>query len=154
MMKESKARELGLEPLGAIRSVANAAVDIKKEALLIGPVYAIPKALKLAGITFKDLDLIEIHEAFAAQVIATIHAIESKQWAKEKLGQDQAIGSVDLSIVNVNGGSIPLGHPFGATGTRIITQSLLELRARKKKFGLISICAAGGMGEVLVVEAF
>ena len=154
MMKESKARELGLTPLGAIRSVANAAVDIKKEALLIGPVYAIPRVLKMVGIGFKDLDLIEIHEAFAAQVLATMTAIESKQWAKDKLGLDQAIGSIDRSIVNVNGGSIPLGHPFGDTGTRVILQSILELRARKKKFGLVSICAAGGMGEVLVVEAF
>ena len=153
LMKESKARELGLQPLGTIRAIANAAVDIKKEALLIGPVYAIPRALKKAGISFNDLNLIEIHEAFAAQVLATIKAVESKQWAKEKLGMDNAIGSIDQSILNVNGGSIPLGHPFGATGARVILQALLELRARKKNLGLISICAAGGMGEVVVVEA-
>jgi acetyl-CoA acyltransferase len=153
MMKESKAKELGLTPLGAIRAIANKAVDIKKEALLIGPVFAIPHALKMAGITFKDLDLIEIHEAFAAQVLATMRAIESKQWAKDKMGLDQAIGSIDQSIVNVNGGSIPIGHPFGATGTRVILQAIMELRARKKQFGLVSICAAGGMGEVAIVEA-
>jgi acetyl-CoA acyltransferase len=153
LMKESKAKELGLKPLGLIRSIANAAVDIKKEALLIGPVHAIPRVLKKAGIQFKDLDLIEIHEAFAAQVLATIRAIESKSWAKEKMGLDQAIGEINPAILNINGGSIPLGHPFGATGGRMILQTLHELRETNKSLGLISICAAGGMGEVLVVEA-
>jgi acetyl-CoA acyltransferase len=112
-----------------------------------------PKALKQAGITWRDLDLYEIHEAVAGQVLATIRAIESREWAKEKLGMDQSIGEVDLSKLNVNGGSIPLGHPFGATGGRVILQALHELRNRKKNLGLISICAAGGMGTVMVVEA-
>lgn len=153
LMKESKAKELGLKPLGTIRSIANAAVDIKKEALLIGPVHAFPRALKKAGIQFKDLDLIEIHEAFAAQVLATIKAVGSKQWAKEKMGLDQAIGEINPATLNINGGSIPLGHPFGATGGRMILQTLMQLREKNKNLGLISICAAGGMGEVLVVEA-
>lgn len=153
MMSESRARELKLEPIGVLRAVANAAVDIKKEPLLIGPAYAIPQALRKAGIRWEDLDLLEIHEAFAAQVLSTLRAIESKDWARTKLNQDQAIGQIDYSKLNVNGGSIPLGHPFGATGARLVTQCLLELRARKKNLGLISICAAGGLGEVLVVEA-
>jgi len=153
LMRESKARELRLQPLGVIRSFASAAVDIKKEPLLIGPAYAIPRALKKAGVSFKDMDILEFHEAFAAQVLSTFRAIESKQWAKEKLGVDQAIGEIDLSKVNVNGGSIPLGHPFGATGGRMILQTLHELRARKKNLGLISICAAGGLGSVMIVEA-
>ncbi len=153
MMRESKARELKLQPLGALRSVASAAIDLKKEPLLIGPAFAIPKALKMAGIKWDDLDLLEIHEAFAAQVLSTISAIESKEWAKEKLGADKAIGHVDMSKLNVNGGSIPLGHPFGATGGRLILQTLFELRARKKNLGLISICAAGGLGLVMVLEA-
>ena len=153
MMTESKARELGLKPLGAIRSFASAAVDLQKEPLLIGPAYAMPRALKLAGVSWKDLDLLEIHEAFAAQVLSTIRAVESKEWAKEKLGLDHAIGEVDLGKLNINGGSIPLGHPFGATGTRMILQTLHELRALKKNLGLISICAAGGLGTVMVVEA-
>ena len=153
MMSETKARELKMQPLGVIRAVACAAVDIKKEPLLIGPAFAIPKVLKQAGINWEDIDLIEIHEAFAAQVLATIRAIESKEWAKEKLGLDRAIGQVDPSKLNVNGGSIPLGHPFGATGGRMILQALHELRARKKNLGLISICAAGGIGLVMVVEA-
>ena len=153
LMRESKARELRLQPLGVIRSFASAAVDIKKEPLLIGPAYAIPRALKKAGVSFKDMDILEFHEAFAAQVLSTFRAIESKQWAKDKLGVDQAIGEIDLSKVNVNGGSIPLGHPFGATGGRMILQTLHELRARKKNLGLISICAAGGLGSVMIVEA-
>lgn len=153
LMTESKARELKLQPLGVIRGYAAAAVDIKKEPLLIGPVYAIPRALKQAGITWDQLDLIEIHEAFAGQVLSTIRAIESDEFAKEKLGLPKAIGRVNRSITNVNGGSIAIGHPFGATGTRMIPQALHELRARKKNLGLISICAAGGLGSVLVVEA-
>ncbi len=153
LMSETKARELGMKPLGVIRAVASAGVDIKKEPLLIGPAFAIPKALKLAGIKWEDIDLIEMHEAFAGQVLSTIRAIESKSWAKDKLGLDQAIGQVDRERLNVNGGSIPLGHPFGATGTRVILQALHELRARKKNLALISICAAGGLGMILVVEA-
>jgi acetyl-CoA acyltransferase len=152
-MSESKARELKMKPLGVIRAVASAGVDIKKEPLLIGPAFAIPKALKLAGITWKDIDLIEMHEAFAAQVLGTVKAIESKKWAQDKLGLDHAIGQVDPSKLNVNGGSIPLGHPFGATGTRVILQALHELRARQKNIALVSICAASGLGMILVLEA-
>lgn len=153
LMKESKARELGLKPIAAIRSVFTAAVDIQKEPLLIGPVKAIPHALKMAGISWNDLDLIEIHEAFAGQVLATFRAIESDAYAKEKLGLGSKIGTIDPSKVNPHGGSIPLGHPFGATGTRLVMQTALELQRLNKKLGLISICAAGGLGEVLVLEA-
>ncbi|HTL11840.1 MAG TPA: acetyl-CoA C-acyltransferase [Bdellovibrionota bacterium] len=153
LMKESKARSLGMKILGAIRGYSATAVDIKKEPLLIGPAYAIPKALKQAGIEWGQLDIVEMHEAFAAQVLATIKAIESDQWAKDKLGASKAIGKVDRSRLNVNGGSIPLGHPFGATGVRCILQCLHELRNRKKNLGLVSICAAGGIGSVMVLEA-
>jgi acetyl-CoA acyltransferase len=153
LMSESKAKELGVKPLGFIKGFGVAAVDIQKEPLLIGPVYAIPKALKAAGIQWNDLDLIEIHEAFAGQVLSTIAAIESKEFCKEKLGMDSAIGNVDRTKVNINGGSIPLGHPFGATGTRLILQTLHQLKMRNQKLGLISICAAGGLGLVVIVEA-
>ena len=152
-MTEQKARDLGLPILGVIRGYAAAGVDIKKEPLLIGPVYAIPRALKSAGVTWKDIDLLEIHEAFAAQVLSTVRAIESDSFGREKLGLAGAIGSVDPSRLNVHGGSIPLGHPFGATGTRLVLQTLHGLKARKKSLGLISICAAGGLGSVLIVEA-
>lgn len=154
-MTESRARELKMPILGAIRGIGNAAIDLQKEPLLIGPAFAMPKALKKAGVAWKDIDLFEFHEAFAGQVLSTIRAIESKEWCKEKLGLDQPIvpSGVDMSRLNVNGGSIPLGHPFGATGGRMIMQTLHELRLRKKNLGLISICAAGGLGQVLIVEA-
>ncbi len=153
LMRESKARELRLPILGVIRSYANAAVDIKKEPLLIAPVYAIPKALKMAGVSFDQIDLIEMHEAFAAQVLSTVSAIESDTFAREKLGLDRAIGKVDMDRFNVYGGSIPLGHPFGATGGRLILQALYALRERKNNLGLISCCAGGGMGAIMIVEA-
>jgi acetyl-CoA acyltransferase len=153
LMKESKARSLGLPILGRIRGYAAAGVDIRKEPLLIGPVYAIPRALASAGVSWNDIDLFEVHEAFAAQVLSTVRAIESDAFAKEKLGLSKAIGKVDPTRLNVHGGSIPLGHPFGATGTRMVLQTLHGLRARKKSLGLISICAAGGLGSVMVVEA-
>jgi len=150
---ESRAKELGLPVLGKIRGGASAAVDIQKEPLLIGPVYAIPKALKNAGVTWDDIDLFEIHEAFAAQVLSTIRAIESRDFAKEKLGLADRIGKVDMDKVNIYGGSIPIGHPFGATGTRMILQALHTLHDQKKNLALISICAAGGLGLVMIVEA-
>ena len=153
MMSESKARELKMQTLGVIRGYAAAAVDINKEPLLIGPAYAMPRALKSAGVSWNDIDIFEFHEAFAGQVLSTIRAIESREWCKEKLGLDKPLGTVDMSRLNVNGGSIPLGHPFGATGGRMIMQTLHELRARKKSLGLISICAAGGLGLVMIVEA-
>ncbi|MCM0607334.1 MAG: acetyl-CoA C-acyltransferase [Xanthomonadaceae bacterium] len=153
LMKESRSRELGLKPLAVIRSHAAAAINIKKEPLLIGPVYAIPKALKMAGISWNDVDLVEMHEAFAAQVLSSIKAIESDTFAKEKLGLSSAIGKVDPNKFNLNGGSIPLGHPFGATGGRVMIQLIHALREKKKNIGLISICAAGGLGTVTIVEA-
>ena len=153
LMKESKAAELGLKPLGFIRSVAASAIDIQTEPLLIGPAYAIPKALKSAGIGWDQLDLYEIHEAFAGQVLATLRAIESKEFAKDKLGLDSAIGKIDPSKLNPNGGSVAIGHPFGATGGRLILQTLHQLRESGKQFGLISVCAAGGLGAVMVVES-
>lgn len=157
MASEARAQELGLKPLGFLRGYAAAAIDLKKEPLLIAPAFAIRRALKSAGVTWKDIDLVEMHEAFAAQALATIRAIESDKWAKEKLAPlglgDKAIGTIDPTRFNVNGGSIPLGHPFGATGIRLVLQTLHELRARKKSLGLISICAAGGLGVVMIVEA-
>ena len=153
LMKESKAKELGLTPLGYIKSYAMAAIDILTEPLLIAPAYAIPKALKKANMTWDQLDLYEIHEAFAGQVLATLRAIESPEFAKEKLGQSEPIGKVDLTKLNHNGGSIPLGHPFGATGARVIMQALYELKNIGKQTALVSVCAAGGLGNVMIVES-
>jgi acetyl-CoA acyltransferase len=153
LMKESRAKELGLKPLGFIKGYSATAINIMTEPLLIAPAYGIPKALKSAGLTWDQLDLIEIHEAFAGQVLATFKAIESDEFAKTKLGLDKAIGKIDHSKVNPNGGSIPLGHPFGATGGRLILQTLHELRNSGKRHGLISVCAASGLGSVMILES-
>jgi acetyl-CoA acyltransferase len=150
MMSEEKARALGYRPLTTIRSYAVAAVDPGWH-LLMGPAYAVPRALKRAGITWNQLGLIEIHEAFAAQVISNIQSWSSPAWAK-RLGLPGPTGDVDWSITNVMGGSIAVGHPFGATGSRLVTTLSNEMVRRDVQFGLISICAQGGMGFALVLE--
>ena len=117
----------------------------------MGPVYAVPKALDRAGITWKDIGLFEIHEAFAAQVLSNAQAWASKSWA-EKLGRSEPVGEVDWDKTNVMGGSIAIGHPFGATGARLATTLANEMRRRSVEFGLISICAQGGMGFAMVLQ--
>ena len=150
LMSEDKARALGYRPLAAIRSYAVAAVDPGWQ-LLMGPAFAVPKALDRAGITWKDLGLVEIHEAFAAQVLSNTQAWASRAWA-EKLGRSAPVGEVDWERTNVMGGSIAIGHPFGATGARVVTTLANEMRRRDVQFGLISICAQGGMGLAMVLE--
>ena len=150
LMNEEKARALGYPPLGIIRSYAYAALD-PGEQLLQATVLAAPVALKRAGLSLKDIDLIEMHEAFAAQVLSNLKGFESKRWA-ERAGFSQPVGEVDRAKLNVMGGSIAIGHPFGATGARITTTLLNELRRRGGQFGLMTVCAAGGMGFAMVVE--
>lgn len=150
LMSEDKARALGYPPLGIIRSYAYAALD-PGEQLLQAPVLAAPVALKRAGLSLKDIDLVEMHEAFAAQVLSNLKGFESKTWA-ERAGFSQPVGEVDRAKLNVMGGSIAIGHPFGATGARITTTLLNELRRRGGQFGLMTVCAAGGMGFAMVVE--
>ncbi len=150
LMSEEKAKALGYPLLGIIRSYAYAALD-PGEQLLQAPVLATPVALKRAGLTLKDIDLVEMHEAFAAQVLSNLKGFESKWWA-ERAGFSQPVGEVDRAKLNVMGGSIALGHPFGATGARITTTLLNELRRRGGQFGLMTVCAAGGMGFAMVVE--
>ena len=150
LMEEQKARSLGYRPLTAIRSYAVAAVDPGWQ-LLMGPAYAVPLALQRAGITWNDLGLVEIHEAFAAQVLSNVQAWASAAWAT-RLGLSGPVGEVDWSRTNVMGGSIALGHPFGATGARIVTTLSHEMVRRDVQFGLISICAQGGMGYAMVLE--
>jgi acetyl-CoA acyltransferase len=151
LMSEEKARALGYTPLGFIRSYAYAALD-PGEQLLQAPVLAAPVALQRAGLTLNDMDLVEMHEAFAAQVLSNLRGFESKEWA-ERAGFSTPVGEVDRSRLNVQGGSIAIGHPFGATGARITTTLLNELRRRGQQFGLMTVCAAGGMGFAMVVEA-
>jgi acetyl-CoA acyltransferase len=150
LMNEEKARALGYPPLGIIRSYAYAALD-PGEQLLQAPVLAAPVALKRAGLSLKDIDLVEMHEAFAAQVLSNLKGFESKWWA-ERAGFSQPVGEVDRAKLNVMGGSIAIGHPFGATGARITTTLLNELRRRGGQFGLMTVCSAGGMGFAMVVE--
>lgn len=150
LMSEQKARSLGYEPLGYIRSYAYAALD-PGEQLLQAPVLAAPLALARAGLSLRDMDLVEMHEAFAAQVLSNLRGFESQYWA-ERAGFSQPVGQVDLSRLNVMGGSIAIGHPFGATGARITTTLLNELRRRGQQFGLMTVCAAGGLGFAMVVE--
>ncbi len=150
LMAEEKAKALGQEPLAYIRSYAVSAVDPGWQ-LLMGPVYAVPKALERAGIGWKDLGLVEIHEAFAAQVLSHVQAWGSQAWA-DRLGLPGPVGEVDWDRTNVSGGSIAIGHPFGATGARLVTTLANEMRRRDVEFGLISICAQGGMGYAMVLE--
>jgi len=150
LMSEEKAKALGYAPLGIIKSYAYAALD-PGEQLLQAPVLAAPVALKRAGLSLKDIDLVEMHEAFAAQVLSNLKGFESKWWA-ERAGFSQPIGEVDRAKLNVMGGSIAIGHPFGATGARITTTLLNELQRRGGQFGLMTVCTAGGMGFAMVVE--
>jgi acetyl-CoA acyltransferase len=150
LMSEEKARALGYEPLGFIRSYAYAAID-PGEQLLQAPVLAAPVALARAGLGLPDIDLVEMHEAFAAQVLSNLRGFESQYWA-ERAGFSRPVGEVDQARLNVMGGSISIGHPFGATGSRITVTLLNELRRRDGQFGLMTVCAAGGMGFAMVVE--
>jgi acetyl-CoA acyltransferase len=150
LMAEEKAAALGYEPLAYLRSYAVAAVDPGWQ-LLMGPVYAVPRALERAGLGWSDLGLVEIHEAFAAQVLSNAQAWGSHAWA-ERLGLPGPVGEVDWERTNVMGGSIAIGHPFGATGARLVTTLAHEMRRRDVQFGLISICAQGGMGSALILE--
>ncbi len=150
LMREDVAKALGYTPKAYIRSYAYAAVD-PGEQLLQAPVLAAPKALKRAGLTLKDMDLIEMHEAFAAQVLSNIKGLASKEWA-QRAGFSEPTGEVDRAKLNVMGGSVSIGHPFGATGARILTTLTNELSRRGGQFGLMTVCAAGGLGHAMVVE--
>jgi acetyl-CoA acyltransferase len=150
LMSEEAAASLGYTPLGFIRSYAYAALD-PGEQLLQAPVLAAPVALARAGLALEDMDLIEMHEAFAAQVLSNLKGFTSKAWA-ERAGFSEPVGEVDREKLNVMGGSIAIGHPFGATGARMTTTLLRELYRRNAQFGLMTVCAAGGMGFAMVLE--
>jgi acetyl-CoA acyltransferase len=150
LMGEDTAKALGFTPIAFIRSYAYAALD-PGEQLLQAPVLAAPDALRRAGLTLADIDLFEMHEAFAAQVLSNLCGFESQYWA-ERAGLTKPLGAVDRARLNVMGGSIAIGHPFGATGARILTTLVHELRRRDGQFGMMTVCAAGGMGHAMIVE--
>ncbi|MUJ29948.1 acetyl-CoA C-acyltransferase FadI [Aliivibrio fischeri] len=151
LMSEKRAKELGYEPLGYIRSFAFSAIDVHHD-MLMGPSYATPMALDKAGISLSDLTLIDMHEAFAAQTLSNVKMFASNKFAKDCLGRDKAIGEIDMEKFNVLGGSIAYGHPFAATGARMIIQTLRELKRRGGGLGLNTACAAGGLGAAMVLE--
>jgi acetyl-CoA C-acetyltransferase len=151
---EEWARERGLPVLAYFTDAQTAAVDHvhKREGLLMAPAYALPRLLDRAGATLQDFDLYEIHEAFAAQVLATLKAWNDPVFCRERLGRDEPLGQLERSKLNVNGGSLAAGHPFAATGGRIVASLAKALHERGSGRGLISICAAGGQGVVATME--
>ncbi|MEX2528143.1 MAG: acetyl-CoA C-acyltransferase FadI [Gemmatimonadota bacterium] len=151
LMSEDRARADGREPLGRIRGYAYTGVDPAGQ-LLQGPAYAAPRALRRAGVTMKDIELMEMHEAFASQILSNLQALSSDKFAREELGLDKAVGHPDVDRINVMGGSIAIGHPFGATGGRLTMTLIHEMRRRDLELGLITVCAAGGLGFAMVVE--
>ncbi|MFD6451756.1 thiolase family protein, partial [Nocardia sp. NPDC060220] len=151
LMSEEKARALGFTPQAAFRSWSFVSVD-PADQVLIGPAISMPRALDKAGMTLADIDLVDIHEAFAAQTLSVLRMLESAEWAKARLDRDEPVGTVDIDRLNVHGGSISLGHPFGATGARMVTTMANELARTGKETALLGICAAGGIGASAVLE--
>jgi acetyl-CoA C-acetyltransferase/acetyl-CoA acyltransferase len=151
VMSESKAGEMGFTPLGYLAGYSYAGCDPSRMGL--GPVFAIAKAELRTGLTVADADLIEINEAFAAQVLSVLKAIDSEKFARKVLHRETPLGAVPREKLNVNGGAIALGHPVGATGARLILTSLKELKRRKAKRALVSLCVGGGQGAAIWLEA-
>ena len=152
LMSENHALAQGYRPLGYIKSYAFAALDPNWQ-MLMGPSFATPIALEKAGLSLADMDLIDMHEAFAAQVLSNVQAFSSKAFAEVHLQRSKPIGEIDMDKLNISGSSISIGHPFAATGTRQLTQMLHDLKRTGGKHGLITACAAGGLGAAIVVEA-
>ncbi|MDH3509944.1 MAG: acetyl-CoA C-acetyltransferase [Gammaproteobacteria bacterium] len=153
LASEQWAQARGLPILAYLRYGKVAAVDfVNKEGLLMAPAYGVSNMLKDAGLSFGDFDLFEIHEAFAAQTLATLKAWESADFCRDKLGRDEAMGSIDRSLLNTKGGSVAIGHPFAATGARLLATLAKLLNEKASGRGLISVCTAGGMGVTAIVE--
>lgn len=151
LVAEEAARALGYTPRAVVRSYAYTAVD-PADQLLLGPAWAIPCALDRAGLQLADVGLVEMHEAFAAQVLSTFQALESDTFARTRLNRAAAVGRLDPERVNRSGGSIALGHPFGATGARLVSTLANAMQRDSVEIGLVSVCAAGGIGAALVLE--
>lgn len=151
LMSEEKAKALGYTPLAALRSWAYVGVD-PADQLLMGPALAIPKVLSRVGMELSDIGLVDLHEAFAAQVLSVLKMMASDAFAQERLGRDKATGEVDPDRLNVHGGSVSIGHPFGATGARMVTTMAHELVERDLETAVLGICAAGGLGAAAILE--
>jgi len=151
LMSEEKAKALGFTPLGYLRSYAFTALN-PGDQLLQGPAYAAPAALDAAGVKLSDIDLVEMHEAFASQILSNMKAFASKKFAKEELGRSEPVGTIDFERFNVTGGSIAIGHPFGATGARLVLTVAHELRRSGARYGLGTQCIGAGMGISTIIE--
>ena len=151
LMSEEKAKALGYTGLAYFKSWSYVGVD-PADQLLMGPALAMPKALDRAGLSLGDIDVIDMHEAFAAQVLSVLKMLGSDAFARARLGRDKAVGVVDPDKLNLHGGSVALGHPFGATGARMVTTVANELHRSGKQHALLGICAAGGLGAGAVLE--
>jgi len=153
VMSEAKAKSLGLRPKAFLREYIFVSQD-PFEDLLLGPAFATSRLLKKTGLSLKDLDVIEFHEAFAAQVLANLTALDSDAFAKERLGGMDKVGAVPMDKFNVHGGSLSLGHPFGATGARLVTTAANRLIREDGRFALIAACADGGIGHAAIIERY
>ncbi|MCG6302110.1 acetyl-CoA C-acyltransferase FadI [Vibrio vulnificus] len=151
LMREGRAKELGMEILGYIRGYAFSAIGVESD-MLMGPSYATSKVLQSTGLALSDLTLIDMHEAFAAQALANVKMFASDKFAQENRGRSKAMGEIDMDKFNVLGGSIAYGHPFAATGARMMTQTLRELKRRGGGLALNTACAAGGLGAAMILE--
>ena len=145
-----RARADGMEILGHVRGYATAALDPARMGL--GPVFAIDQLLSMTDLRLEDIELFEINEAFAAQVLACLKAMGSDRFGREQLGRTGALGEIDIQRLNVNGGAIALGHPVGATGARMVLALLSEMRRRQVRFGVAALCVAGGQGAAMLLE--
>jgi acetyl-CoA C-acetyltransferase len=154
LASEEWAKVHKLPVLAYLSTAEIAAVDFvhKKEGLLMAPAYAVPRMLDRVGLTLQDFDYYEIHEAFAGQVLSTLKAWEDEKFCKERLGRSKALGSIDRARLNVNGSSLAAGHPFAATGGRIVASAAKLLNEKGAGRILVSICAAGGQGVVAIIE--
>jgi len=151
LMSEAKVRKLGCEPLAVVRSSAVVGMDPLEE-LLLGPALAAPRALDAAGVRLEDVGVVELHEAFAAQVLGVQRKLSDAAFCKERLGRDRPVGRIDPDRLNIWGGSLSVGHPFGATGARLITTCAQRMRHEQARHGLIAACAAGAIGIAMVLE--
>lgn len=153
IMEEQTALTLGLQPKAYLREYTYVAQDPGEE-LLLGPAYATPKVLDAMQLSLQDIDVFEVHEAFAGQVLAVLNALDSTSFAKKALGRANKVGRIPLEKMNTLGGSLSLGHPFGATGVRLITTAANRLIRENGKYALVTACAAGGQGHAIILERY
>lgn len=153
LMSEEKAKELGLTPKAEVVEFAFTGQSLEEE-LLLGPTYAVAKVLEKSGMSLDDFDVIEFHEAFAGQILANLNALASDDFAQKHLGRDKAVGKVNMEKFNLWGGSLSIGHPFGATGARIMTTTANRLMKENGKYGLLAACAAGAHGHAMILKRY